>query len=232
MFSDLLGILRNRELEVKLAIDLQKMMDDATALVVEGGEYFWGAELTQEKRLKVYGKAELVADAHRSIRNLLIVHSPLATSTDRAHFLGIINLIREVERLVERAKNLVELARMGQVPLPDDDVVRELRQLRRAVESQLTDVPETVKTNNAHKAQVLETRGRETIQRLDFVVERAAKGDYRAPHALMVGLGAGLYARIQRQLLNIVQTLITPLHLVDFFEERGPDESAPPPSVR
>jgi hypothetical protein len=29
-----------------------------------------------------------------------------------------------------------------------------------------------------------------------------------------------------------VQSLITPLHLVDFFEERSPEDSAPPPGVK
>jgi hypothetical protein len=208
------------------------MMDDAMALVLTGGEFFWGKEVTQEGRLKLYGKAEEVADRHRAIRNLMIVHSPLATSTDRAHFLGMINLIREVERLVERAKNLVELARMSNAPLPDDDVVRELRMLRRAVEAQLADVPAAVKASDVHRAQQLEEQGRLAIQRLDLVVERTAKGAYSSAHAIQVGLGARVYARIQRQLLNIVQSLITPLHLVDFFEERGPEDSAPPPSVR
>jgi len=231
VFADLLGILRNRELENKLAVDLAQMIDDATALVVTGGEFFWGTEVTQEGRLKLYGTAEEVADRHRAIRNLLIVHSPLATSTDRAHFLGMINLIREVERLVERAKNLVELARMGGTPLPDDDLVRQLRLLRRAVESQLADVPQTVRNNDARRAQHLEDQGRQTIQQLDQIVERAAKSDYSPAHAIQIGLGARVYARIQRQLLNIVQSLITPLHLVDFFEERGPEQSAPPPSV-
>ena len=223
MFADLLGILRNPELEGNLATELAEMMDDATALVIEGGQYFWGKELSQEDRLKLYGKAEVVADRHRAIRNLMVVHSPLATSTDRAHFLGMINLIREVERLAERAKNLVELARMGQC-LPDDDLVRELRQLRRAVEAQLEEVPRTVKQNDARAAQRLEQRGRETISRLDAVVERlASSGDYLAAHAVMVSLGSQTYARIQRQLLNIVQTLITPLHLVDFYDERAPE---------
>ena len=231
MFADLLGILRNRELENKLDVDLACMMDEATALVVKGGEFFWGKEVTPEGRLKLYGKAEEVADQHRAIRNLLIIHSPLATSTDRAHFLGMINLIREVERLVERAKNLVELARMGDSPLPDNDLVRELRALRLRIEEQLTDVPRTVKSNDVHRAQKLEEQGRRTIQRLDLVVEQAASSAESGAHAIQIGLGAQTYARIQRQLLNIVQSLITPLHLVDFFEERGPEGSAPPPVV-
>jgi hypothetical protein len=232
VFADLLGILRNRELENKLAVDLAQLIDDSTALVITGGEFFWGKEVTQEGRLKLYGSAEEVADRHRAIRNLFIVHSPLATSTDRAHFLGMISLIREVERLVERAKNLVELARMGGAPLPDDALVHELQALRRLVEAQLDDVPRTVKQNDARRAQQLEDQGRQTILRLDLVVERVARSNYSPAHAIQVGLGARVYARIQRQLLNIVQSLITPLHLVDFFEERGPEESAPPPSVR
>jgi hypothetical protein len=48
---------------------------------------------------------------------------------------------------------------------------------------------------------------------------------------LKIGLGAHTYSRIQRQLMNIVSSLVTPLHLVDFYEERGVDDQEPP-SVR
>lgn len=231
IFADLLGTLRNRELEEHLAADLQVMMDQATALVVEGGAYYWGKAMSPEDRLRLYGKAEVVADSHRAIRNLLVVHSPLPTSTDRAHFLGMINLIREVERLVERAKNLVELSRMVPAPLPDDDVVREFRQIRRGIEEQLQEVTAVVQNNDVRRAQLVEERGREAIARLDLVVERTSVGRYSPGIVLKIGLGAHTYSRIQRQLMNIVSSLVTPLHLVDFYEERGVDDQDPP-SVR
>lgn len=231
IFADLLGTLRNRELEEHLAADLQVMMEQATALVVEGGAYYWGKTMSPEDRLRLYGKAEVVADTHRAIRNLLVVHSPLPTSTDRAHFLGMINLFREVERLVERAKNLVELTRMVPAPLPDDDVVREFRQIRRGIEEQLQEVCAVVQNNDVRQAQLVETRGREAIARLDLVVERTSVGRYSPGIVLKIGLGAHTYSRIQRQLMNIVSSLVTPLHLVDFYEERGVDDQDPP-SVR
>ncbi len=231
IFADLLGTLRNRELEEHLAADLQVMMEQATALVVEGGSHYWGKAMSPEDRLRLYGKAEVVADTHRAIRNLLVVHSPLPTSTDRAHFLGMINLIREVERLVERAKNLVELTRMVPAPLPDDDVVREFRQIRRGIEEQLREVCAVVQNNDVRQAQLVETRGREAIARLDLVVERTSVGRYSPGVVLKIGLGAHTYSRIQRQLMNVVSSLVTPLHLVDFYEERGVDDQDPP-SVR
>lgn len=231
IFADLLGTLRNPELEGRLAADLQEMMEQATGLVVEGGSYYWGREMSPEDRLRVYGKAEVVADTHRAIRNLLVVHSPLPTSTDRAHFLGMINLIREVERLVERAKNLVELVRLVPDVLPDDDVVREFRQLRRGVEAQLHDVPEAVKHNDVRAAQLAEERGRENIALLGLVIERISVGQYAPGTTWKIGMGAHTYSRIQRQLMNLVSSLVTPLHLVDFYEERTAGE-VQPPSVR
>ncbi|MBN2197201.1 MAG: hypothetical protein JW751_30635 [Polyangiaceae bacterium] len=231
IFADLLGTLRNRELEEQIAADLQVMMEEATVLVVEGGAYYWGKAMSPEDRLRLYGKAEVVADTHRAIRNLLVVHSPLPTSTDRAHFLGMVNLIREVERLVERAKNLVEMARLVPAPLPDDDVVREFRQIRRGIEAQLHDVPEAVKHNDVRRAQAVEEGGREAIARLGLVTERVSVGRYEAGVAIKIGLGAHTYSRIQRQLMNIVSSLVTPIHLVDFYEERSAVDNEPP-SVR
>lgn len=220
MFNHLLGILRNPDLERQLGSEFEIMMQRATAVVVEGGEYFWGKPVTQDLRLGLYGRAELVVDLHSSLRNLLVVHAPLPTSTDRSHFLGLITLIREVERLVERGKNLVELARIGSYPLPDDDVVRELRQLRRSVETLLVEVPELLRSNDVRRAQQVDKVGRDAIRRYEEVIGRVATGDYTAAQAISLGMGARIYSRAQKQLLNIVSSITTPLHLVDFFDER------------
>lgn len=230
MFANLLTGLRNPDLEQQLGNDLDQMMQRAAGVVVSGGEFFWGKPVSQESRLGLYGKAELVADLHSSLRNLLIVHAELPTSTDRAHFLGLVTLIREVERLVERGKDLVEIARITTYPLPDDDVVRELRQLRRSVESMLEEVPQVLSANDVRRAQHVDQLGRDNIRRLQEVIGRTAAGDVCAGHAVAIGLGSRVYSRVQRQLLNIVSSITTPLHLVNFYDESTPDK--PPESVR
>ena len=77
----------------------------------------------------------------------------------------------------------------------------------------------------------IEEAAKQAIARLDLVVERTSVGRYSPGIVLKVGLGAHTYSRIQRQLMNIVSSLVTPLHLVDFYEERGVDDQEPP-SVR
>jgi hypothetical protein len=120
---------------------------------------------------------------------------------------------------------------MVPAPLPDDDVVREFRQIRRGIESQLEDVPRIVEAADVRQAQAVEEHGREAIARLGLVIERLAVGGHTSGVVVKVGLGAHAYSRIQRQLMNLVSSLVTPLHLVDFYEERGVDDEVPP-SVR
>jgi hypothetical protein len=82
VFSNILQILRNGELEGQIGADIGRMVTLARESVIEAGKFFWGQPLTVEDRLKLHGKAEAISDIEHIIRNLMLVHLPLATSTD------------------------------------------------------------------------------------------------------------------------------------------------------
>jgi phosphate uptake regulator len=232
VFSNILQILRNSELEDQIGADIDRMVTLARESVIEAGKYFWGQPLTVEGRLKLHGKAEAISDIEHIIRNLMLVHLPLTTSTDRAHFLGLVNLLRGIERLGERAKNLVDIARLGRFPLPDDALVKDLSSLRDSIEAMLRDVPQVLAGPDVAAAQRLSERGRDNMRRCEDVIQGVAGGSYDAAHAVTLAMGSRVYSRIQRQLLNLLSSVIIPLHSVDFFEERGADDQAPSSAAR
>ena len=47
----------------------------------------------------------------------------------------------------------------------------------------------------------------------------AAKADYPAPTAVSLALGARYYKRFEGHLLNILSSVVMPLHKLDFFDE-------------
>lgn len=232
VFSNILQILRNSALEGQIDADIARMVALARESVIEAGRYFWGVPLSPEDRLRLHGKAEAIADLEHLVRNLMLVHLPLSTSTDRAHFLGLVNLLREVERLGERAKNLVDIARMTQYPLPADDLVNELASLRDSIERMLDEVPTVLAGPDVGAAQRLTNQGRDNMRRCEEVIQATAASHYGASHAVTVALGARTYSRIQRQLLNLLSSVIIPLHSVDFYEERPPDDQPPSSAAR
>jgi phosphate uptake regulator len=232
VFSNILQILRNGELEGQIGSDIGRMVTLARESVIEAGKFFWGQPLTVEDRLKLHGKAEAISDIEHTIRNLMLVHLPLGTSTDRAHFLGLVNLLREIERLGERAKNLVDIARLGRYPLPKDGLVAELETIRDSIERMLIDVPQVLAGPDVKAAQRLTELGRDNMRRCEEVIQGLAASNYAADQAVSLALGSRIYARIQRQLLNLLSSVIIPLHMVDFFEERGADDQAPSSAAR
>jgi hypothetical protein len=231
VFSNILQILRNGELEGQIGADIGRMVTLARESVIEAGRFFWGQPLTVEDRLKLHGKAEAISDIEHIIRNLTLVHLSLGTSTDRAHFLGLVNLLREIERLGERAKNLVDIARWARYPLPSDGLVTELANLRDSIEGMLRDVPQVLAGPDVRAAQRLTELGRDNMRRCEEVIQGLAASSYAAGHAVPLALGSRIYSRIQRQLLNLLSSVIIPLHSVDFFEEHAPDDQ-PPSSAR
>ncbi|MFC1641611.1 hypothetical protein ACFL5O_02820 [Myxococcota bacterium] len=232
MFSNILQILRNGQLEDQIAGDIDSMISLARQSVMAAGEFFWGKHMSDEDRIRLCGQAEAIAETERMVRNLMLVHLPLTTSTDRAHFLGLINLLREIERLGERAKNLVEIARLGSYPLPTDERVTELRALSASMEKMLCDVPNVLCGPDIKTAQRLTEIGRENMRKAESLIESIAHSDYQACHAVVLALGVRSYARIQRQVLNVLSSVIIPLHCVDFCEERAPEEQPPSSAAR
>jgi phosphate uptake regulator len=125
-------------------------------------------------------------------------------------------LIREVERLGERAKNFVELSRVARYPLPEDDVTVALHAIHESVTVMLSDVPAILESGDIRQAKELDARGRHLIHECDGLIARAASGELPASHAVAITMAARLYARVQRQLVNLLGSLLVPVHVLDF----------------
>jgi hypothetical protein len=95
----------------------------------------------------------------------------------------------------------------------------------------LRDVSQVLAGPDVRAAQRLTELGRDNMRRCEEVIQGLAASSYSAGHAVQLALGSRIYSRIQRQLLNLLSSVIIPLHSVDFFEEHAPDDQ-PPSSAR
>ena len=220
VFKELLRILRGDDPAREIMREFARMRELATDQVMAASDFYWNPPCTPEQRQSVYDSDIQVNELERSIRKRMVGLLSGSTPLDQAHFMVLMSIAKDVERIGDYAKNLVEAAEFHCEPLPDDDNVRELADIWKIIEQMLGEVAHTVQRSNPTQAQELNARGRATIQRCDSLIELIAKSDYSASVAVKLALGTRYYKRICGHMLNLLSSVIMPLHKLDYFDEK------------
>ena len=63
-------------------------------------------------------------------------------------------------------------------------------------------------------------QGRDITHRCDVLLSRVARSDYDAATTTAVVLGTRFYKRISAHLLNILSSVVMPLHKLDYYDEK------------
>jgi phosphate uptake regulator len=138
----------------------------------------------------------------------------------------LMSLVKDVERIGDYCKNLTEINEDGGGPIPDDEIVAELREIRLAVEETFQVVGTVFGEWDAESALDLIHRGREVNRRCDALLGRIARADYGAATTTSLVLGTRYYKRIECHLLNILSGVVMPLHKLDYYDEKSAPDLA------
>jgi phosphate uptake regulator len=130
------------------------------------------------------------------------------------------SLVKDVERIGDYAKNLAEVRQYHPLPLPDDEYVGELKAIREGVEQSFSIASDVFKTSDHERAVDLIREGRSLTQRCDMLVSRVAASDYGARDATAVVMGTRFYKRIAAHVLNVLSSVVMPLHKLDYYDEK------------
>jgi phosphate transport system protein len=196
------------------------MLALAQEMVLEASEVYWGREYSPEERTALYRKDVQVNKQQRLIRKQLVAHVTDNQCRYVPYAMLIMSLVKDVERLGDYAKNLVELVELRQGPLPDDEHVRELREIRTATDTLVREVADVFLESEEDRATELTIEGRQTCKRCDKLVQSVANADYDGATAVFLALGARFYKRIGGHCLNLFSGVIMPLHKLDYFDDK------------
>ena len=130
-----------------------------------------------------------------------------------------VSLVKDVERIGDYAKNLSELPDMGQAPFPDDDLIHEFLEIRKGIEGSFEASLEVFESSDQEEAIALIRQGRDVAHRCDALIGRIAKSTYDASTTTVLVLAARYYKRIGGHVLNVLSSVIMPLHKVDYYDE-------------
>lgn len=220
MLRELLAILRSNRPLAAMGENFALMLKEAHEMSVQAGEMYFAASASPDERTQIYKRDVTVNKLERTIRKQVIAHLSLrGTSPSLPYCLLLMSLVKDVERLGDYAKNLSEVRDYHPDPLPDDEIVGELQEIRSGVEGAFGATDAVFATSDHERAVALIREGRDLTRRCDALVARVAHSDYDAATATAVVMGTRFYKRIGAHVLNILSSVVMPLHKLDYYDE-------------
>ncbi|MGE0325206.1 MAG: PhoU domain-containing protein [Polyangiaceae bacterium] len=195
------------------------MLELALSMVVRASDDFFGPALSPPERTRFYEQDVRVNQYERQVRKLVISHLSGAGAADVPYGLLLMSLVKDVERLGDYAKNLVEVPELRRENFPEDANLEELLEIKRSVVALAKEVGPVYANSDYARARELTVEGRSIAKRCDKLVVRVAAGDYSANIAIALTLGARFFKRVEMHLLNVLSSVLMPLHKLDYFDE-------------
>ncbi len=228
MLRELISIFRSSDPLREMGERFTEMLRIARELTLKAGDIFFENKEAPDERTWIYDHDIEVNELQREIRKRVIAH--LSLSSNRLHLpygLLLVSLVKDAERIGDYAKNLIEISEFFPGPLPEDDLVAELREIRQGVETAFAGMERILEESDQAAALGLIRQGKFIARRCDMLVVKTAKSSYDASTTAAVVLGARYYKRIGGHVLNILSSVVMPLHKLDYY-----DEDAVPPELR
>ena len=220
MLRELLAIFRSDKPIARMGENFAKMLNLTYEMTVKAGDLYFAESAKPDEQTKIYKTDVGVNRLERRIRKQVIAHLSLqGTSGSLPYCLLLMSLVKDVERLGDYAKNLTEIRDYHPEPLPDDELVGELREIRAGVEAAFGVTADVFAMSDRERAVSLIREGRDLTHRCDALIESVALSDYNARTATAVVMGARFYKRSDAHILNVLSSVVMPLHKLDYYDE-------------
>jgi len=220
MLRELLTIFRSENPLSSMGEQFAKMLKLTLEMTTTAGTIFFENKNNPEDRTRIYEQDVRVNQLERSIRKSVVAHLTLPGNTpDVPYCLLLMSLVKDVERIGDYAKNLAELVDIRPEPVPDDEVLQELQEIRRGVEDAFRSTWEIFASSDSERAMQYIRQGRDLAHRCETLILRIARGSYDASTAAVLVLCSRYYKRIGGHALNVLSAVVMPLHKVDYYDE-------------
>ena len=158
----------------------------------------------------------------REIRRELMVHASVFGGIDSPSVLVYMSVVKDIERVGDYAKNLLDLARDGAslAGAPDRE---EWRRLTAEVVEYLTAAGEAFNRGDTARGRELRMQGDAMLRRFDERVSALVRGEDTGPEAVARALAYRYLKRVVAHLMNLVSAVIMPLDQLDYFDEDPED---------
>lgn len=160
----------------------------------------------------------------REIRRELVVHSSVFGGMETPVVLIYMSIVKDIERVGDYAKNLLDLALDGAnfSTAPD---LEEWRRLSTDVSQMIVDAGEAFRARDPQRSRALHTYGDELLDLFDERVSTLVRTGDEEVQAVPRALAHRYLKRVVAHLMNVLSAVIMPLDRLDYFDEDPEDRS-------
>ena len=190
-------------------------------------------ELCERARLVYFGDspdidpAELERDDvkinkfERKIRKRVLLYlSAQNNAPDLPYCLVLISLIKDVERIGDYAKDLAAAASQRPSPSTASAESARLEELAKEIEAILERTPSVFDESDYEEAQASIRAGKRIVAACETLHESLSQLDAPAAEIVSLTLATQYYKRIAGHILNVLSSVVVPLHRLDYYDEK------------
>jgi phosphate uptake regulator len=163
-----------------------------------------------------------VNQLEREIRRELVVHASVFGGIDTPAVLVYMSIVKDVERLGDYGKNLLDLALDG-ANFQDAPDLDEWRSLADEIAGYITQVGFAFRERNTERARELLNPGGAMLHLFDRRVSALVSGVDDAPQGVARALAYRYLKRVVAHLMNVLSAVVMPVDKLDYFDEDPED---------
>jgi phosphate uptake regulator len=163
-----------------------------------------------------------VNQLEREIRRELAVHVSVFGTIHTPSVLLYMSIVKDIERVGDYAKNLLDLALDGAsfIDVPDTEL---WASLAKEISQFIADSARTFHDRDEQRARRMLTRGGELLDIFDDNVSELIRASDPGPQAVARALAHRYLKRVVAHLMNLLSAVTMPLDSIDFFYEDPED---------
>jgi phosphate uptake regulator len=158
----------------------------------------------------------------REIRRELVVHASVFGGIQSPAVLVYMSVVKDIERVGDYAKNLLDLARDG-ADFSDAPNFAFWQELANEISEFIGGAGEAFRTRDAVRSRALRKRGDELLDLFDSRVSSLIRENDPGSQAVARALAHRYCKRVVAHLMNLLSAVIMPLDRLDYFDEDPED---------
>lgn len=197
----------------------------------QAGLAIWGLADVEQVRREVMERDILVNQSEREVRKAIVGHLAVNPSLETTLCLILMSVAKDVERIGDYCKNMMDLPGFHVIGGDDNALVLELKRLQKVIDAFFPDVSKAFRESDETLGGSLLKREREVTRACDRALQQILDmPELTNRQVVAYTLAARYYKRIAAHLGNVASSLVMPLHKLDYFDEdylphKTPDES-------
>jgi Na+/phosphate symporter len=164
----------------------------------------------------------LVNELEREIRRDLLVHASVFGGIDTPAVLVYMSIVKDIERIGDYAKNLVDLALDGANFGTVEDAA-EWRRLQAEISSYIGDSANAFSSRESRTSRRLLAHGDRLLDVCDDAVSALVRGNDSGSQPVARALAYRYLKRVVAHLMNLLSAVVMPLDKLDYFDEDPED---------